>query len=98
MFPLIWTAFVLLSVWFLLIRPQRRRVMQHAALVASLEPGHRVITAGGIHGRIERLDDQDDVIHLEVAPGTVVRVDRRAIARDLDLMPEVENPVDEQDA
>ena len=87
MFALIWTAFILVAVWFLLVRPQRRRMMQHAALVAGLAVGHRVITAGGIHGRIEALED--DVVRLEVAPGTTIGVERRAIARDLDR-PEAE--------
>ena len=82
MFALIWTAFILVAVWFLLVRPQRRRMAQHAALVAGLAVGHRVITAGGIHGRIDALED--DVVHLEVAPGMLIRVERRAIARNLD--------------
>lgn len=82
MLALLWTLCIVVAVWLLLVRPQRRRVMEHTALVSSLEVGHRVITAGGIHGRIEAIDD--DVLHLEVAPGTVVRVERRAIARDLD--------------
>lgn len=82
MLPLIWTLFVLLAVWLLLIRPQRRRVMEHAALVAGLAVGHRVVTAGGIHGRIEAIED--DIVRLEIGPGTIIRVERRAIASDLD--------------
>lgn len=82
MLPLIWTLFVVLAAWLLLVRPQRRRMAQHAALIAGLEPGHRVVTAGGIHGRIDAVDD--DVVRLEIAPGTVIQLDRRAIGRDLD--------------
>lgn len=87
MFALIWTLFILAAVWLLLVRPQRRRVVEHAALVAALDVGHRVVTAGGIHGRIEAIED--DVVRLEVAPGTVIRVERRAVARDLDATPDV---------
>jgi len=86
-FALIWTIFIALVVWLMLVRPQRRRVMAHAAMVRAVEVGHQVITAGGLHGRVQALDD--DTVSLEIAPGVVVRVDRRAIARDLDLIPHV---------
>lgn len=82
MFVLIWTLLIFVAVWFLLLRPQRKRVQEHQALVASLQVGHRVVTAGGIHGRIEGI--HGDLVRLEVAPGTVVELDKRAIARNLD--------------
>ncbi len=65
--------------WFLILRPQRRRNMRQTALWASLEPGQEVVTSGGIFGRITEV--RDDAILLEIAPNTVVRVDRRAVAR-----------------
>lgn len=81
MFALIWTLFIVVAVWFLLLRPQRKRMQEHQALMQSLEAGHEVVTAGGIHGRIEAMDDE--VLRVEVAPGTVIRVAKRAIARNL---------------
>lgn len=80
-FFLVWTLLIVAAVWFLLLRPQRRRYLEHQDLMSGLEVGHEVITAGGIHGRVEALDD--DVIHLEVAPGAVIRVARRAVMTDL---------------
>lgn len=71
-------AVLALLFWFLIVRPQRTRGRQQAALVASLEPGQDVLTAAGFYGRIERIDG--DEVRLELAPGTVVRVDKRAIA------------------
>jgi len=68
--------------WFLIIRPQRRRGQQQAALAASLEPGQDVLTTSGFYGRIERIEG--DEVRLELAPGTVVRVDKRAIASRVD--------------
>lgn len=82
MLALLWTAFIVLAVWMLLVRPQRRRMQMHQALVAGLAPGHHVVTAGGIHGTI--VDLSDDELQLEIASGTVIRVDRRAISRDFD--------------
>jgi preprotein translocase subunit YajC len=72
--------FVMLGVFYaLLIRPQRRNAAAHQALMASLDEGDEVMTMGGIYGRIQTLGDQ--VIELEVAPGTSFRVARSAISR-----------------
>ena len=89
-FFLIWTLFIVVAVWMLMIRPQRRRMLEHHALMAGLRAGDEVVTAGGIHGRVERVDDE--VVHLEIAPATVVRVVKRAIARNLSADQRVDGP------
>jgi len=63
--------------WVLLVRPQKERVRRQQQLVAGLEVGDEVITAGGLVGRIVALDD--DEAHLEVAPGLVLRFLRIAV-------------------
>jgi len=67
-----------LLMWMLLIRPQRRRQLVQDQLLASLEPGDEVLTAGGLYGVIEGVEDAE--VLLEIAPGTTVRVAKRAIA------------------
>ena len=64
--------------WLFLVRPQRRRQVEQAQMQDTLEPGDEVLTAGGIHGIVEQVED--DIVHVEIAPRTVIRVDRRAIA------------------
>ena len=73
LFPLIFLALM----WFLLVRPQKERVRRQQQLIASLEVGDEVVTAGGIVGRIVALDD--DEAHIEVAPGVVMRFLRLAV-------------------
>ncbi|MCS7216883.1 MAG: preprotein translocase subunit YajC [Candidatus Bipolaricaulota bacterium] len=51
--------------YFLLIRPQRRRQREHLALLSSLKRGDRVITAGGIIGTIEDIDENEVVLAVE---------------------------------
>lgn len=51
--------------YFLLIRPQRRRQREHMALLSSLKRGDRVITAGGIIGTIEDIDENEVVLVVE---------------------------------
>jgi preprotein translocase subunit YajC len=67
----------------LLVRPQRRNQAAHQALLATLDEGDEVMTMGGIFGTIQKLDEQ--IIELEVAPGTSFRVARSAISRKVDI-------------
>jgi preprotein translocase subunit YajC len=70
-----------LLIWGLFIVPQQRRVKAHQALVTRLEVGDDVMTSTGLYGTITELDDE--IAWLELAPGTVVRSARGAIARRL---------------
>ena len=79
MLALIWMILMLGAFYALLVRPQRRNVAAHQSLMAQLHEGDEVMTMGGIYGRIAKLDDE--VIDLEVAPGTSFRVARSAISR-----------------
>ena len=79
MLALLWMIVMLGAFYALLIRPQRRNMAAHQALMASLQEGDDVMTMGGIYGRIQKLDEQ--IIELEVSPGTSFRVARSAISR-----------------
>lgn len=76
---LLWIVLMFGAFYALLLRPQRRNMAAHQALMASLQEGDDVMTMGGIYGRVQKLDD--DVIELEVAPGTSFRVARSAVSR-----------------
>jgi preprotein translocase subunit YajC len=65
--------------YFLLIRPQQRRVRQQRDLVQSLEVGDEVVTIGGLFGTIFEMDDES--VTLDVGSGTRLRFLKQAIAR-----------------
>jgi len=69
---------ILVLMWFLLIRPQRRRQVESQHLLDSLTVGKEVVTAGGLYGTITALED--DEARLQIAEGVEVRVAKRAIA------------------
>src|SRR3712207_2500434 len=73
------TLFV--GMWLLVVRPQQQRLRAQRELVMSLEVGDRVVTAGGVVGRIVGLDDQH--ARVEVAPAVVVTFLRAAMSRRL---------------
>jgi preprotein translocase subunit YajC len=64
--------------WALLIRPQRKRSQLQMLMQDQLGKGDEIITAGGLHGTVVSIED--DVLEIEIAPGTVARLDRRAVA------------------
>jgi preprotein translocase subunit YajC len=69
---------LLVAMWFLLIRPQRRRQMEAQRLVDSLAVGQEIVTAGGLYGTITALEE--DEARVRIADGVEVRVAKRAIA------------------
>lgn len=65
--------------YFLLIRPQQKRSKEQRELLAALEKGNEVITAGGMVGRIARINDQ--YVTLEVASGVEITVQRSSVSQ-----------------
>ncbi|MDQ1378232.1 MAG: preprotein translocase subunit YajC [Acidimicrobiaceae bacterium] len=70
------------GVYFLLLRPQQQRVRRQRELITAIGVGDRVVTAGGLIGRV--VDVNDERLLLEVADGVVVELLRLAISRRLD--------------
>ncbi|MDH3264551.1 MAG: preprotein translocase subunit YajC [Paracoccaceae bacterium] len=66
--------------WFLLIRPQQKKVKQHQAMVTALRRGDEVITQGGVIGKVTKVKD-DGEVEVEIAPNVKVRVVKQTIAQ-----------------
>jgi len=69
---------LLVLMWFLLIRPQRRRQLESQRMMQALAVGKEVVTAGGLYGTVTALEE--DEVHVEIADGVEVRIAKRAIA------------------
>jgi preprotein translocase subunit YajC len=64
--------------WVFLIQPQRKRATAQRELLTSVEVGDEILTAGGIYGQVRAVNG--DELTVEIAPGTQIRVARRAVA------------------
>jgi preprotein translocase subunit YajC len=64
-------------IWFVVIRPQKRRQIEAARMLNSLNVGDEVLTAGGIYGEVTEL--HDEAVLVRIAPELEVRVARKAI-------------------
>jgi len=59
--------------WFLVLRPQSKRMKEHREMVANVKRGDTVVTAGGLIGKVARVKD-DNEVEVELADGVKVRV------------------------
>jgi preprotein translocase subunit YajC len=64
--------------WFLLIRPQQKRARALQAMITAVKKNDQVITAGGIVGKVTRVEDR--FVEVEVAPNTRIRVVKATLA------------------
>ncbi len=63
--------------YFFMIRPQTKRQKEIAKAREAMKPGDKVVTSGGIHGKIKEI--QDSVMLIEVAPSVHIKVDKVAV-------------------
>ena len=66
--------------YFLLIRPQQKKVKEHQAMVEALRRGDQVVTQGGLIGKVSKVKE-DNEIEVELAEGVKVRVVKSTIAQ-----------------
>jgi preprotein translocase subunit YajC len=73
--------FILIFVimWFLIIRPQQRRVKAHQEMIKNVRRGDTVVTSGGIVGKVTKVTD-DPEIEVEIADGVKVKLMRGMIS------------------
>ena len=74
--------FVLIFIifYFLLIRPQQKRVKQHKLMVTNLKRGNKVLTAGGIFGVVSKATEGSETVSVEIASGITVEIARAMIS------------------
>jgi preprotein translocase subunit YajC len=66
--------------YFLLIRPQQKKLKEHQQMVAALRRGDQVITQGGVMGKVTKVKDDSNEVEVQIAEGVNVRVIRSTIA------------------
>jgi preprotein translocase subunit YajC len=66
--------------WFLLIRPQQKRMKEHRALIAAIKKGDEVMTAGGIVGKVIKAHENSPTVEVEIADNVRVQIARGQIA------------------
>ena len=78
-FPLV---LVFLIFWFLMIRPQQKRMREHQAQIAAVKKGDRVVTGGGLIGKVTKVTDNE--VEVELAQGIRVTAVKSTLTQVVD--------------
>ena len=81
---------IFVIMYFLLIRPQQKKLKEHKAMVEALRRGDQVVTQGGLIGKVAKVKDEGE-IEVELAEGVKVRVVRSTISQVLSKTEPVES-------
>lgn len=87
-FPLV---LIFIIFYFLLIRPQQRRIKDHQRMVADVKVRDMAVTSGGLIGKVTKVEDNE--VEMEVAQGVKVRVVKSMLS---DVRPHGANPANDQ--
>ena len=72
---------IFVIMYFLMIRPQQKKLKDHRAMVEALRRGDQVVTQGGIIGKISRVKEGEQDVEVEIAEGVKVRVVKSTISQ-----------------
>ncbi|TPE53749.1 preprotein translocase subunit YajC [Amaricoccus solimangrovi] len=70
---------IFVIMYFLMIRPQQKKVREHKAMIDALRRGDQVVTAGGLIGKVVKVGDTE--LEVELAPSVKVRVVRSTVTQ-----------------
>lgn len=87
---------VLAAMIFFMFRSNKKRKAQAEELQTKMVPGAEVMTNFGIFGELVAIDEERNEAHIEIAPGTVIRVHRQVLARVVDDHAEVTGAADDR--
>lgn len=80
-FQFIFLGLMIVVFWLFFIRPQAKRAKNQKNFVENLQKGDRVVTIAGIHGKINKMNE-DGTIELEVSPGSYLKIEKSSISMD----------------
>jgi preprotein translocase subunit YajC len=72
------TMLIIGIMYFLMIRPQQKRLKEHREMVAGIRRGDTVVTSGGIIGKVTKVEDQE--LQVEIADGVRIKVVRSTLS------------------
>ena len=79
--PLIFLPLMILVFWLFFIRPQAKKAKNQKTFVENLQKGDKVVTIAGIHGTINKINE-DGTVNLETSPGSYIKIEKSAISMD----------------
>jgi preprotein translocase subunit YajC len=79
-FQFIFLGLMILVFWMFMIRPQAKKAKQQKQFLANLQKGDKIVTIAGIHGTINKLNDDGTTMMLEINPGSYIKIEKSSIS------------------
>jgi len=71
---------MILVFWLFMIRPQAKKAKQAKDFQQNLQKGAKVVTIAGIHGTVNKINDDNTTLMLETSPGSYIKIEKSAIS------------------
>jgi len=81
-YQFIFLGLMIVVFWMFFIRPQAKRAKNQKNFVSNLQRGDKVVTIAGIHGTINKINE-DGTVNLEVSPGSYIKMEKSSISMDM---------------
>ena len=82
MMPIFLMVGMFVVMYFFMIRPQAKKAKEQKAFADSMNAGEQIVTTAGIHGRINRANE-DSTLQIEISRGTFMTIERSAVSMEL---------------
>ncbi len=76
---MVWIALLAFMFWFIVLRPQKKERDQRQQMLNTMSKGDKVVSVGGIHGKIVKINEKEKTIDVEVGPKQIMTFSRAAI-------------------
>ena len=76
---------MILVFWLFMIRPQQKKAKQAKEFQQNLQKGTKVVTIAGIHGTINKVNEDNTTVMLETSPGSYMKIEKSAISQEWSL-------------
>lgn len=77
---LIMMGAIMLVFWLFMIRPQAKKAKLQKTFINDIKKGDKIVTIAGIHGTVNKVNDDNLTIQLEVSPGSYIKIEKSAIS------------------
>lgn len=81
-FQFIFLGLMIVVFWLFFIRPQAKRAKNQKSFIENLQKGDKIVTIAGIHGTINKVNDDGTTLNIETSPGSYIKIEKSAISLD----------------
>lgn len=79
-FEFIFLGLMIFVFWMFMIRPQAKKAKEQKNFINNLQKGDRIVTIAGIHGTVNKINEDGTTLQMETSPGTYLKIERSAIS------------------